>query len=119
VAHSKAESATLGDLLDIAFEVFHEDESFRSRRILKPLYCDAEAFDLLFEGVGESGGAIVKQALASVAPFARQLFRDKDVRNDRLASTLKSYRAPDPRLLIRNTCKKLVASRFGRERAAS
>jgi nucleoside-diphosphate-sugar epimerase len=121
VAPTRAESATLGDLLDIAFEVFGEDPSFRARRLLKPLYCDAEAFDLLVEGIAHSGGPIVRQALASVAPFARQLFLDKDVRNERLASTMTAYRAPDPRNLIRSTCRRLVETRWGREidRAAS
>lgn len=121
VAHTKPESATLGELLDIAYEVFEQDPAFRARRILKPLYCDAEAFDLLVEGIADSGGAIVRQALASVAPFARQLFLEKDVRNDRLARTIGPYRAPDPRLLIRSTCRRLVETRWGREadRAAS
>ena len=121
VAHTKSESATLGELLDLAFEVFEQDPAFRARRILRPLYCDAEAFDLLVEGVAGSGGPIVRQALASVAPFARQLFLDKDVRNDRLAGTMPAYRAPDPRALIRSTCRRLVETRWGREidRAAS
>ncbi|MFN0009244.1 MAG: SDR family oxidoreductase [Planctomycetota bacterium] len=121
VAHTKAESATLGELLDIAFEVFDQDATFRARRLLKPLYCDAEAFDLLVEGVADCGGPIVRQALASVAPFARQLFLHKDVRNDRLAGTMPSYHAPDPRRLIRNTCQRLVETRWGKEtaRAAS
>lgn len=115
VAHTRSESATLGELLDIAFEVFERDATFRSRRILKPLYCDAEAFDLLVEGVADSGGPIVRQALGSVAPFARQLFLHKDVRNERLARTMPSYRAPDARRLIRNTCQRLVETRWGRE----
>ena len=121
VAHARSESATLGELLDIAFEVFEQDPSFRARRILKPLYCDAEAFDLLVEGIADSGGPIVRQALLSVAPFARQLFLDKDVRNGRLARTMDPYRAPDARRLIRNTCQRLVETRWGREtdRAAS
>jgi len=115
VAHTRKESATLGELLDIAFEVFEQDPSFRARRILKPLYCDAEAFDLLVEGIADCGGPIVRQALASVAPFARQLFLDKEVRNDRLARMMPAYRAPDPRALIRNTCRRLVETRWGRE----
>jgi hypothetical protein len=69
----------------------------------------------------QTRGAIVRQALASVAPFAKQLFLDKDVRNERLAGTLRAYRAPDPRDLIRNTCLRLVETRWGkgRGRAAS
>ena len=116
VAHARAETATLGRLVDIAFEAFLEDPGFRARRLLKPLFCDAEAFDLLVKGIDDAGGEIVRQALASVAPFARQLFLEKDVRNDRLASLLGHPRAPDPESLLRNTCRRLVATRFGRER---
>jgi nucleoside-diphosphate-sugar epimerase len=115
VAHAREDSATLGRLVDIAFESFEEDPSFRARRLLKPLYCDAEAFDLLVQGISDAGGEIVRQALASVAPFAKQLFLHKDVRNDRLAKLLPEYRAPDPEALLRNTCRRLVATRWGRE----
>jgi nucleoside-diphosphate-sugar epimerase len=107
VAHARSESVTLGDLIDTAFEVFESDDSFRARRLV--------------QGIGDAGGAIVRQALASVAPFAKQLFLDKDVRNERLAGTLRAYRAPDPRDLVRNTCRRLVETRWGkgRGRAAS
>lgn len=121
VARTRSETATLGRLVDIAFEAFLEDPGFRARRLLKPLFCDAEAFDLLVQGIDDAGGEIVRQALASVAPFAKQLFLEKDVRNDRLAQLVRESRAPDPEALLRNTCRRLVATRFGREtnRAAS
>lgn len=121
VARTRNETATLGRLVDIAFEAFLEDPGFRARRLLKPLFCDAEAFDLLVQGIDDAGGEIVRQALASVAPFAKQLFLEKDVRNERLASLVGEYRTLDPEALLRNTCRRLVATRFGREtnRAAS
>src|SRR5262249_28039457 len=119
--HTREETATLGRLVDIAFEAFLEDPGFRARRLLKPLFCDHEAFDLLVQGIDDAGGEIVRQALASVAPFAKQLFLRKDVKNDRLAELLGGSFAPDPEALLRNTCRRLVATRFGREesRAAS
>ena len=121
VAHGRDGTATLGRLVDIAFEAFLEDPGFRTRRLLKPLFCDAEAFDLLVQGIDDAGGEVVRQALASVAPFAKQLFLEKDVRNDRLAKLVGEHGAPDPEALLRNTCRRLVATRFGREtnRAAS
>lgn len=121
VAHTREESATLGRLVDIAYEAFLEDPGFRARRLLKPLFCDHEAFDLLVQGINDAGGEIVRQALASVAPFAKQLFLDKDVRNDHMAKLLGDVPAPDPDALLRNTCRRLVATRWGREseRAAS
>ena len=114
VAHAREESLTLGELLDLAFETFMEDEDFKLRRILKPLYTDAEAFDLLARGVSSFGGGVVNQAISSVAPFARQLFIEKEVQNGCLVKRLKGYRAPDPRQLIRNTCAALVRTRWGR-----
>lgn len=114
VAHAREESLALGDLLDLAFETFMEEEDFKLRGIMKPLYADAEAFDLLAQGVHSFGGGVVSQAVSSVAPFSRQLFIEKDVQNNHLVERLKDYRAPDPRQLIRNTCAALVRTRWGR-----
>jgi nucleoside-diphosphate-sugar epimerase len=114
LAHTGAESETLGALVDTAFEVFGEDPEFKKRRVLKPLYSDADAFDLLADGAQSFAGGVVTQALSSVRPFAHQLFVSKDVRNDRLRAALPDYRAPDPRRLIAGTCRQLVATRWGR-----
>ena len=113
-AHTEKESLTLGELINIAFEVFDQDEDFKARRILKPLYSDAETFDLLVDGVTAFGGGIINQAVSSVAPFGKQLFIKKDIRNSRLASALPGYTAPDARRLIRNTCQYLVKTRWGK-----
>lgn len=115
VAHTKGESITLGELIDLAFETFGQEQDFRLRRILKPLYSDAESFDLLVDGVRSFGWAIVNQAVSSIAPFAKQLFISKEIQNQELVSALSGYRAPDPRQLIRNTCKILVLTRWGRK----
>jgi nucleoside-diphosphate-sugar epimerase len=115
LAHARAESATLGDLVDTAFDVFAEGAEFRKRRVLRPLYADA--FDLLADGVRGFAGGVVTQAVSSVTPFARQLFVAKDVRNDRLRAALPGYAAPDPRRLIASACRHLVATRWGRDAA--
>lgn len=116
--HARGESLTLGRLVDAAFAEFGRDDGFRARRILPPLFSDAEAFALLDEGVRSFGGGILRQSVASVAPFARQLFIDKDIRNDNLAALMEiEYHAPDPETLIRNACARLVATRWGREAA--
>ena len=114
VAHTRQESASLGELIDSAFEVFLQEEDFKQRRLLKPLYTDAEAFDLLVQGVHSFGGGVVNQAVSSVAPFARQLFVDKAIENQHLVEHLSAYRAPDPRQLVRSTCEYLVRTRWGR-----
>lgn len=113
-AHTESESITLGELIDIAFATFERESDFQSRRILKPLYSDADSFDLLVDGLGAFGGGIVNQAVSSVAPFGRQLFIRKQIQNHNLVSALRDYRAPDARQLIRNTCEYLVRTKWGR-----
>ena len=114
VSHTAGESLTLGELIDVAFETFARDKDFESRRILKPLYSDAESFGLLTDAVNAFGGGVVNQALSSVTPFARQLFIHKKLQNQRLVSALGDYRAPDARRLIRKTCEYLVRTKWGR-----
>ncbi|HVF89062.1 MAG TPA: SDR family oxidoreductase [Blastocatellia bacterium] len=114
VAHRVEESLTLGQLIDTAFEAFNRDPGFESRRILKPLFCDPASFDLLVDGVNSFGGSVVNQALASVAPFGRQLFIRKEIQNDNLVAGLESYRSPDARRLIENACEYLARTKWGR-----
>jgi dTDP-4-dehydrorhamnose reductase len=117
VSHSADDSATLGELVAVAFDVFATDAGFRGRRLLAPLFVDAESFELLVSGLDGFGGDAVRQALASVAPFARQLFSTKHVRNDQLRALLPDYVAPPPAELVRRTVETLVATRWGRTAA--
>ncbi|MFY9268946.1 MAG: SDR family oxidoreductase [Candidatus Manganitrophaceae bacterium] len=115
VAHTKEESISLQAMIDLVFETYEEKPEFKMRRVLKPLYSDAESFDLLAQGVNTFGAGILNQSLSSVAPFARQLFIQKEVQNRNLASALDHYRAPDARRLVRNACDYLVRTKWGRE----
>jgi nucleoside-diphosphate-sugar epimerase len=117
ISHAANESATLGELVDVAFDVFAADPGFRARRLLKPLLVDAESFELLVSGIDGFGGDAVRQALASVAPFARQLFSAKHVQNDELRALLPDYAAPPPTELVRRTVETLVETRWGKARA--
>jgi nucleoside-diphosphate-sugar epimerase len=117
VSHAANESATLGELVDVAFDVFAADAGFRARRLLKPLLVDADSFELLVSGIDGFGGDAVRQALASVAPFARQLFSAKQVKNDHLRALLPDYSAPPPAELVRRTVATLVETRWGKARA--
>jgi hypothetical protein len=54
------------------------------------------------------------QALASVAPFAEQLFLPKEFDNSRLRATWPEYETPPPRQLAEATCAWLVRTRWGR-----
>jgi len=115
VCHTRSESLNLGALIDTAFDCFSRQQDFKARRILKPLYADAESFDMLGTAMDSFGGSIVNQALSSVSPFARQLFVEKEFLNDKLVSALSGYASPDQRAVIRNTCEYLVRSRWGKE----
>ena len=114
VCHTRGESLTLGELIDVAFAVFEGQDSFRARRILRPLFADAGSFDLLAGAVRSFGGGIVNQAVSSVAPFAPQLFVAKDADNRRLRAAMPAYAAPDPKRLVERTCAHLVRTRWGR-----
>ncbi len=105
---AKKDSITLGDLMETAFEVFEKDEAFRARRILKPPFCDLDSFELLSSGASSLGSPVLGQVLASVSPFAPQLFVAKDVCNDRMASALTRCPLPDTGTLIANTCEHLA-----------
>ncbi len=117
VSHGAEASGTLGDLIDLAYEVFERDPSFRARRLLKPLLVDAGSFELLVSGIDGFGGDAVRQALISVAPFARQLFSSKHVRTDQLRALLPDHQAPAPAELVRNSVANLVDTRWGRATA--
>jgi nucleoside-diphosphate-sugar epimerase len=102
-----ADAITLGELIDIAFGVFEQDEGFRRRMLLRPLPCDLASFrDLVRVADGMRGGPI-KAALSSVAPFAEQLYLPKRFHAPHA-------RPADTRRLAENVCATLVQLRFGR-----
>lgn len=114
VSHAERHSTTLEELISLAFERFERERDFRARRVLRPLFCDAETFDLLADGIDDFGGAFVNQGLKSVQPFARQLFAPKSVQNAKLVAAYEHYAAPNSRALIANTCDYLVRTRWGK-----
>lgn len=114
LCHEAKATATLGDLVDVAYTVFEADPDFQQRRLLRPLFCDEASFKLMTEAVHGFGGDIVNQAMGSVAPFARQLFLPKTFANTGLQAALPDYSAPDPRQLIHDTCQYLVRTKWGR-----
>jgi nucleoside-diphosphate-sugar epimerase len=115
VAHRRDQSLRLGELVDLAFETFREDPQFRRKSAIKPLYVDRGSFDLLRDALSGFAGGAVNQAIGSVAPFAAQLFIDKDVRNENLLSLLGGDPAGDAAALARETCRTLLRTRFGRQ----
>lgn len=114
ICHTPDESMTLGGLIDTAFSRFSMDADFRERRLLKPLFCDESTFRLLADGVGSFGGEVVREGLASMVPFAPQLFSRKSFDNRRLKEAMDVYAAPDATELVSNTCDYLASTRWGR-----
>lgn len=114
VVHPKAESITLGQLVDIAFDVFSQNEDFKLRRIMKPLFTDTEAFNLLEQGIHSFSSGIVNQAISSVSPFARQLFYEKEFESRNTKSVLSDARVWDFKKIVKNTCEYLVKTKWGR-----
>jgi len=110
-------ACTLGQLVDVVYDTFNDDPDFARLRILKPLFCDLESFNTLAEGAAQLGGAMA-QALHSVAPFAPQLFNDKNVQVEATTAELNGLRNPDMKSLLEDVCRYLANTRWGLRKAA-
>lgn len=114
VTPDPAKSPTLGAAVRAAFEEFGADEAFRRRRLLLPVVCDRESFEDLLDAATIVRRSALGDALASIAPFAEQLYIPKIFHNDELRAVWPEFQAPDTGELIRATCRHLVDSRWGR-----
>lgn len=102
----------LGTAVETAFAVFARDASFRRRMLPHPIPCDRNSFhDLVAAARGLREGPL-QAALASVAPFAEQLYLPKVFHTDRLRAAWSGYRPPDPVTLVESVCTNLIARRF-------
>jgi len=108
------EASPLGELVDLAFDVFDADPEFRRRRLLRPVFCDIESFrDLVAASQGLTASPL-RQALASVTPFAEQMFLPKEFDNGRLRAVWPDYAPTATRCLVEATANRLVRTRWGR-----
>jgi len=117
VSPDRAGALTLDQVLDLVFEQFGVEDDFAKKRIMRPLLADEETFELLVAGVSPIAGGLVAQALDNVAPFARQLYVDKTLDNSRLREAMDACTLPDAAPLLANTCRRLLATRWGRRDA--
>jgi hypothetical protein len=115
VCYPRQNALTLGELVDRVFANFTADENFRKKHILKPLFTDLDAFESLASVLKGLSGAVVKQALDSIRPFAKQLFIEKDIANQQLIGAKPDYPTPDMPLLIDNVIQYLMQTKWGRE----
>ncbi|MFJ8314150.1 MULTISPECIES: SDR family oxidoreductase [unclassified Streptomyces] len=114
VCPDPADTASLGELIDTAFAVFERDAGFRRRGVLRPVPCDEESFEDLLNASDLLRAGPLYQSLASVSPFAHQLYLPKTFHNTALRAAWPGYAAPDPIALAQATCARLVATRWGR-----
>lgn len=100
--------------MDTAFAVFAEDPDFQRRGVKKPIFCDERAFAALVQGSRAFSGSIIGEGLDSVAPFAPQLYCEKQVENEALRIAWPGYTSESGSLLVRNACEQLLLTRWGR-----
>jgi nucleoside-diphosphate-sugar epimerase len=112
IYHASADPVPLGVAIATAFSMFAEDPGFRRRMLAHPVPCDQDSFhDMVTATQGMRGGPL-HAALASVAPFAEQLYLPKVFRTDRLRAAWPAYRAPEPVAIVESVCTNLIARRF-------
>lgn len=114
VCHDRSAAVELERFIDLAYEEFMQDESFKSRRLLKPLFADEKSFEVLATNMKSFGGSVLSQGLASVAPFGKQLFIEKDIFNAHMKSIFLDYEKPDIEVLVRKTCATLAKTKFAK-----
>jgi nucleoside-diphosphate-sugar epimerase len=105
---------TLGTAVEVAFTAFDRNSAFRRRMLPRPIHCDRDSFRELAEAADGLRGGPIHEALASLVPFAEQLYLPKVFHTERLRAAWPGHRAQDPVPLIESVCTRLVASRWGR-----
>jgi thioester reductase-like protein len=115
ISYDQQASIQLGALIDLAFEEFNQDEHFKSRRLLKPLFTDEKSFEIMVNNIKGFGGTVLNQGLSSISPFGRQLYVEKEVSNTHLRGLLDNYKSPDMRSLVKKTCHYLVQTKFSKD----
>jgi nucleoside-diphosphate-sugar epimerase len=113
LAPGLAQSVTLGELLQAAWQAFEAAPEFRRRRLLPPVYAGLAQFAQLAEGVSGFAGRVLGQAVGSITPFAPQLYVRKSVENANLRAAATAWPPVESRQLVENTCAQLVAAGFG------
>jgi nucleoside-diphosphate-sugar epimerase len=112
VTHSRDASLTLGALVDLGFNVFNEDQNFKARRILKPLFTDEKAFNALVQSVQGFGGQVLAQAVTSIAPFGRQLYITKNMINTNVKEFDPNFKDFDPAVVMKLTIQDMISKSF-------
>lgn len=103
---------TLGAAIDAAFGMFEQDPGFRRRMLPRPIPCDLAGFHDMAQAARRLRGGPLQPALASVAPFAEQLYLPKHFRTDRLRAAWPGYQAQDATAVVEAACADLIERSF-------
>lgn len=114
VCHDIDHTIALEKFIDIAFAEFNKFESFSSRRLLKPLFVDEKSFETLATNMKNFGGSVLSQGISSVAPFGKQLFIKKNIKNDSLVHFICDYQKPDMEAIVARSCNYLAQTKFAK-----
>ncbi len=114
LCYGRDQSPDLGNLLSATFAVFETYDTFRRRRILKPLFAEnEETFDLFQTALLSTGSGVLQSAVGALLPFARQMYIERTLVNDRICE-LKRTPAPDLATLVRRATRYLIETNWGR-----
>jgi nucleoside-diphosphate-sugar epimerase len=103
---------SLGTAIDTAYTVFERDPVFRRRMLPRPIPCDRASFHDLAQAAQRLRGGPLRPALASVVPFAEQLYLPKSFQTDRLRAAWRGYQTQDPVAVVEAACTNLVERSF-------
>lgn len=104
----------LGAAVEAAYSAFERDPAYRRRMLPRPVPCDRDSFVDLVAAAEGLRGTPLGEALASISPFADQLYLPKRFRTDRLRAAWPGYRGSDAAALVESVSAHLVATRWGR-----
>jgi nucleoside-diphosphate-sugar epimerase len=116
IYHACSGQVPLGAAVEAAFSTFERDPAFQRRMLPRPVPCDRDSFADLATAAERLRGGLIGEALASITPFAEQLYLPKVFRTDRLRTAWPGYRGGDAVALVESVCARLVATRWGRQR---
>lgn len=108
LCHDRGAAVDLETCVDIAYERFTMDASFRARGVLRPLFVDEPAFVQLADTAGMFSRDTLGPSIALLRPFSKQLFVGKAFQTERTAELLGASYRPDVRTLLTRASGRLL-----------
>jgi nucleoside-diphosphate-sugar epimerase len=112
LCNSGSDAISAGRLLDLAHAAFGRDAEFARRRVLKPLFTDAQAFERLADAATSFSQGTLGSIVGALRPFAQQMFVTKSLSTDHTTELVEAFR-PKWDELVPAVCEHLVSTGFG------